>query len=38
MIKVSVLYPGAGTSDSNDGDVSGNHGFTDTWLFTLNDR
>ncbi len=28
----------AGTSDSNDGDVSGNHGSTDTWLFTLKDK
>ncbi len=28
----------AGTSASNDGEVSGNHGSTDTWLFTLNDK
>lgn len=28
----------AGTSNSNDSDVSGNHGFTDSWVFTLNDK
>ena len=31
-------YIVAGTSDSNDGDVTGNHGFTDTWLFTVKDK
>ncbi|MGZ8535579.1 MAG: hypothetical protein ACXWV4_08590, partial [Flavitalea sp.] len=28
----------AGTSSSNDGDVSGNHGSTDSWIFTLKDK
>ena len=31
-------YVIGGTSNSNDGDVSGNHGATDAWIFTLKDK
>ena len=36
--RVKGNYILAGHSDSNDGDVSGNHGFTDVWLVTITDK
>lgn len=31
-------YVVAGYTSSNDGDVSGNHGYEDAWIFTLSDQ
>jgi hypothetical protein len=36
--RVKGNYILAGYSESNDGDVSGNHGFTDAWLLSLTEK